>query len=354
MGRRHVVCAAAALLVLGPGTAAYAQAPCTAANGQSDIDQGRYKQAVKEFTCVIEAQPTEVEGYRGRIEARLLLGLYADALQDYALVTARVLPVHPDDASTILAGYEMRLAAQPQSIPALTGASFARWWLFDYAQATHLLNDLLAVRPNDAYGNLFRGSSRMLRGANNAGVADLEYGLTLAPENPHAHFVAGDAYTYGLSDPARAFLEASEALDGGLDTARVHAILAASYSAFGDLLAAAVHIDRHFELVTTEVVPGPEILEGDSVEVALVPGRTVELQVPALAGETIAIATSSKDYWDTIAVLLAPDGTPVLGSDDANGYFAAFEWPAAHSVTYRLQVTFFEAINSGLILVARK
>jgi hypothetical protein len=35
---------------------------------------GILPQAISEFTCVIEAEPTEAEGYRGRIEAQLLLG----------------------------------------------------------------------------------------------------------------------------------------------------------------------------------------------------------------------------------------------------------------------------------------
>ena len=69
---------------------------CSAEQGQIYIDEGRYEQAIREFTCLIEAQPTEVEGYRGRIEAELLLGRYSDAVGDYASVTALVLPVHPD------------------------------------------------------------------------------------------------------------------------------------------------------------------------------------------------------------------------------------------------------------------
>ena len=350
---RHVACAAA-LLVVGPTNLARAQQPCTVEKGQNEIDQGQYKSAVKEFSCVIEAQPAEVDGYRGRIEAQLLLGVYSDALRDYGRVTVRVLPVHPDAASTILAGYAARLAADPENIPALTGASFARWWLFDYAGATHLLNDLLTLRPDDPYGNLFRGSSRLLRGATNAGVRDLEYGIALAPESPDVHWIAGDAYTYGLPDPQRAFAEATLALGGGLDTPRVHAILASSYVAFGNRAAAAVHIERHFDLVTSEVASAPPMLAGDSQAVAIAPGRVVEIPIPAVAGETIAVATSSRDYWDTIAVLLAPDGTPVSGGDDDRSYFAAFEWPAAQTVTYRLRVTFFEALNSGLLLVSRK
>src|SRR4030095_7270866 len=57
-------------------------AQCTAGQGQLFIDAGQYKKAVQEFTCLIDAQPTEVEGYRGRIEAELLLGQYSNALAD--------------------------------------------------------------------------------------------------------------------------------------------------------------------------------------------------------------------------------------------------------------------------------
>ena len=54
-------------------------------------------------------------------------------------------------------------------------------------------------------------------------------------------------------------------------------------------------------------------------------------------GQTISIATSSRDYWDTIAVLFSPDGTPVVSSDDRNAYFAAFDWVAEEAATYLLQ-----------------
>ena len=351
---RRLVAVLIGLLAMGSASVSHAQPACSAEQGQAFIDEARYKQAIKEFTCVIDAQPAGIEGYRGRVEAQLLLGLYSDALRDFARVTALVLPVDPDAVATLFAHYDGRLAANPDSVSALTGASFARWWDFQYPQATHLLNHLLTLDPNNVYGNLLRGSSRLLRGATNAGVADLDTALGLAPENPHLHFIVADAYTYGLTDPQRAFAHATIALNGGLDTPRVHAILASALTAFGNVSLAAAHLKRHFDLVTTELVTVPELFAGESTGVELVPGRSVEIPIPAVAGQTIAIATSSKDYWDTIAVLLAPDGTPVTGSDDASGYFAAFEWPAAVTAVYRLRVTFFESINFGVLLVSRK
>jgi acyl-CoA hydrolase len=43
----------------------------------------------------------------------------------------------------------------------------------------------------------------------------------------------------------------------------------------------------------------------------------------------------------------------VTGSDDENAYFAAFEWVAKATATYRLRVTFFESVNSGELIVVR-
>jgi tetratricopeptide (TPR) repeat protein len=328
---------------------------CSAERAQLLVEQGRYERAIREFTCIIDADPTAVEGYRGRIEAQLLLGRYSDALRDYARVTAFVLPAHPEVRDSILAGYAARLAIAPDNIAALTGASFARWFFFEYAQATHLLNHLIELDPDNVYGNLFRGSSRLLNGGPKAlGAADMDHALALAPGSPDVRFIVSDAYTYGMSNPERALAEATLALEWGLDTPRVHAILGSAYTAFGDLLTAATHIQRHIDLVTTELVPADSIAAGETLDLELIPGRTYEIPVSVMAGETLSIATGSRDFWDSILVLLGPDGMPVLGSDDANAYFAAFEWVAPATGTYRLQVTFFESINFGVLTVTRR
>jgi hypothetical protein len=295
-----------------------------------------------------------VEGYRGRIEALLLLGRYSDAVRDYTRVTALVLPVHPDAETTIVNSYRERLAAHPSSISALTGLSFARWWFFDYNQAIHVLHQLLEVRPNDVYGNLFRGSSRLLKGVTvPLGIEDLERAIGLAPKSPDVRYVVADAYTYGVADPDRALAEATLALNGGLDTPRVHAILGAALNALGEPSTAAAHINRHFDLVTTQLLTTSALGPDSSRTLSFVPGQTYEIPIRVSAGQMISITTGSKDYWDTIAVLLAPNGSPVLGSDDDNAYFAAFDYLALVSGTYRLRVTFFESVITGNLLVTR-
>ena len=327
---------------------------CTAENAQRLIDQGRYEQALRAFTCVIDNEPTAVEGYRGRIEAALMLDRYANALSDYGRVTAFVLPVHPDAEETILDGYAARLKDAPTDIVALTGASFARWRAFEYGQSIQLLNRILVLQPDNLYANLFRGSSRLLRSANKErGIADLEKAIALAPQNADVRFVVADAYTYGLPDPQRALAEAKMALDWRLDTPRIHAILATAHLALGDEAAAAFHLLQHIERVTTELVTAPALESGATLALDFVPGRVYAVAVPATAGETLTVVTNSADFYDSILVLLAPNGSPVAGVDDYDSYFAGFEWTATESGSYRLLVTSFESIDTGALEVAR-
>jgi hypothetical protein len=72
-----------------------------------------------------------------------------------------------------------------------------------------------------------------------------------------------------------------------------------------------------------------------------------------MAGETLSILTSSKDFHDTILVLLAPNGTPVLANDDYKSYFAGFKWVVPAAGTYRLRVTSFEGVWTGNLVVSR-
>lgn len=343
----------AACLIFAPGLAH--AATCSVEQGQQLIDNGLYAHAIREFTCVIDAHPTEVAGYRGRIEAELLIGRYSDAVLDGVQLNRIVVPVHPDAAATIYAGYATRLASAPSNIAGLTGLGFARWWFFDYPGAIRVLDDLLAVRPDDVFGNLFRGSSRLLKGASRAaGAADLEYALALAPNSPDVHFLVADAYTYGaLADPARAFEEASIALAGGLDTPRIHAMLAAAYNAFGNTQQAAIEIQKHLDLVTTELVQTAPLAASTSMTLDLIGGRTFEIPITLVAGQPLSVATKMPDYWDTILVVLAPNGTPVIGADDTFKYFAALDWVPSVSGTYRMRVSSFEAVSTGPLVVSR-
>src|SRR5262245_3562708 len=257
---------AAGLFAMTPVAHGAGKPSCTSAAGQALIEQGRYDRAIREFTCLVNADPTGVEGYRGRIEAQVLLGRYADAIRDYTRVTAVVKPVHPDAWQTILDGYGARLAVDPDDLKALTAASFARWWFFQYPPALQLLNQILKLQPDNAYATLFRGSSRQLHHSNvNNAIDDLDRAIELEPTSADVRQIVADAFTYGgAKDFDRAFVDASLALAWGLDNPRVHAILAQTLNAAGDVLGAVEHIDRHLDLVTTELVPTALLAPGDT------------------------------------------------------------------------------------------
>ena len=353
MRRALAAWAAVTFLCTIPAAAA---PPCSIEDGQRDIDSGRYESAIREFSCVIAAAPTEIDGYRGRIEAQLLAGLYSDAVRDYARVAAVVVPVHPDAITVILAHYADRLAADPASVPALTGASFAYWWNFQYSTAILRLDDLLSVRPADVYGLLFRGSSRMLGGSQHlAGAADLERAIVLAPASPDVRFVVADAYTYGQPNPERALAEATHALEWKLNTPRVQAILGAANNALGHEATAAAHISAHIAQVTAEMSGAPVLMAGDTLNVSLVPYRTFDIPLPVSAGELISVRTwNNQAFFDTILVVLGPDGTPVLGADDFIQYLAGFDWVAPAGGPYRLRVTSFEGVGTGTVRITRR
>jgi hypothetical protein len=285
-----------------------------------------------------------------------LYGSLAEEMLEPALLEPSLLePIHPDAPDVVLAQYAQRLAASPTNVPALAGAAFAHWWYFDYPHAIQLLNGYIALRPDDAFGYLFSGSSRLLLGTTPAcGEEDLEIAIGLAPSSPHVRFIVADAYTYGEPDPLRAFEEASLALGGGLETPRVLAILGACYNAFGDSETAASYIDRHISMVTTETLTTGPLTVGKSMDLEFVPGRTYEIPIPAAAGEALSISTFSHDFFDSILVLLAPDGTPALGSDDSRNYFAGIDATAGQTGTYRLLLTTFEGVSTGEMRVARR
>ena len=147
-------------------------------------------------------------------------------------MTAHVLPVQPDAATVMFAGYAARLAADPLNVPALTGASFGRWYFFQYAQATQLLNTLLSVSPDDVYGNLFRGSSGVLGGSAVHGVPDLDRAIELAPQSPDVRFIVADAYSRSAGS-RRAFAEATPRLPA-VSTRRGCMALGSAWHAFGN------------------------------------------------------------------------------------------------------------------------
>lgn len=329
----------------------------TLATGQAKIDQGQYWDAVDIFTCVIDDAPLTVDAYRGRSEAYLMLGRYADALADYSRLTAVVAPTNPTYGATINAGYDARLTSNPWNVRALAGASFARWCFYDMAGALPLVQRLIALRPYSVYANLFRGSNRLFVGVDVvAGKADFDRAISYQPYNAHVRYIVADGYTYAAPNLTRASTEATYALNWGLNTPRVRAILAAAQLAAGNVSGAAANIQQHLNLVTTQTAVITSALGiGTSTTLALVPGKTYEIPFSAINGQTVSLRTSSpsQEIFDSIFVVLNSAGTPVTGSDDYIDFYAGLDWVAPATGTYKIRVTSFESVGTGGLVVTR-
>ena len=318
--------------------------------GQLKIDEGDYEGAIDSFTQAMEADPSQIDAYRGRAEAKLLLGQYASAYNDlFALAIGTVQPENVDDMiAAVHESYAVRLEADPENVPALTGAAFAGWSFWGYSDALEPLDKLLEMDPDNVYANLFRGSNRLFAGVDvEDGVADMERALELSPDSPDVRFVLADAYTYA---------EAQLALSWGLDTPRIHAILASSLAEAGEQDSAAYHLDQHITQVTREYVSTEPLEKGSSMTLDLLPWQTFRIPVEVAEDQRILLGTgsTSPQVWDSILVLLGPDGTPVIGNDDFDGFFAGLDWVATESGTYTVRITSFEAINKGPLTVTRE
>jgi hypothetical protein len=331
------------------------------AKGQQQINQGQYEEAIRTFSSILQTDPRTVDAYRGRSEAKLLLGQYADAYDDiFALANATIQPSDVDDlGNQIKASYAQRLQSSPWDVPALTGAAFAEWAYWGYLDAIPHLNKLLQLNPNNVYAKLFRGSNRLFAGVDlAAGEADLDAAIALAPSSAHVRYVVSDAYTYALPDLVRAYDEASLALSWGLDTPRVRAILATALNDhYGNLPAAAAHIKAHIDQVTDVTQTMSTLPVGGQMTLNLVPWKTFHIPLTLTKGQKLNITTSSTiwNVWDSILVVIDPNGNPVVGSDDYIDYFAGLNnWTVPKSGTYRLEVTSFEAMHTGPLIVSRQ
>jgi hypothetical protein len=144
--------------------------------------------------------------------------------------------------------------------------------------------------------------------------------------SPGVRFIIADASTYGnVPDPQRAFAEASFELTGSLNTPRVHAIFASAYLALGNQLAAAAELRTDIELVTTQLAQTAPLITGATLTLPWSCGAAAKFPFLPRPGRG-SRSWSSRDSYDTILVLLAPDGPPVLGSHHYRQYFAGFQW----------------------------
>jgi hypothetical protein len=126
-------------------------------------------------------------------------------------------------------------------IPALAG-----WCFLDYPAAIHLLNDPLAVSPNNGCGNPFRRSESSAQGyIPYRRAEDFDPAIALAPESPGVRVIVADAYTYGnVPGPQPAFAESILRVRRSSKHATCSRHFASAYLPLGNQLAAAAEFRK--------------------------------------------------------------------------------------------------------------
>ena len=260
----------------------------------------------------------------------------------------------PNAFGTIYDHYAARLSVDPDSIPALTGASFARWVNFDYPQAIQVLNQLLDVAPDDLFGTLFRGSSRLLHGKTTAkGVAELEPGNRARSGQPRrpVHRCGRVHLRPARSRSCRGRSEPRPRLGPRHCPRPRHPCRLAQRvrRAVAGRRAHRASLRPRHDRAHQHSAPGGR-RSGDARSR---PGAVVRHPDRGKCRADDLDLDVQPRLWDSIAVLFAPDGAPVVGSDDDNVYLAEFDWEAVATGTYVLYVTSFESVSTGELVVER-
>ena len=252
-----------------------APATCSAEQGQALIDAGQYEKAIRAFTCVIDAQPTGRRGLsrpdRGRAAPRPLLGRRARLPSASRPSWSRCIRTPwPRSSRATRLGWRprRRTSARSRARASPSGGSSST------RRRSSLLDQLLrsAGRPVRERCSAARAASS--RGATRAGDRGPRTGDRARPPEPRRPLHRRRRVHVRTSRPGARVRGGVLALDWGLDTPRVHAILAVSYDAFGDQAAAASAIQRSIALVTTDLVTASPLASGASSTLDLVPGRS--------------------------------------------------------------------------------
>ncbi|MDX1994655.1 MAG: tetratricopeptide repeat protein [bacterium] len=299
--------------------------------GLAYLSLGDYADAVNDFDQAIALLPEYGDAYAARGDAHHALGNFEDALDDYGefvRLGGELDPVQQERIEVM----EMALTATAQ--PAPTGTR--RPSSTPRATATHVATATRAATATQVAAS----SARITP------TADSEAAQT-ALDRGSALLADGDC--------AAAMEEFTEAVR--LDPNQLYAWISRAYcrSILGEDQPAAEDALRFVELQEQEVIEGDALETDEIVTLEMVYGRVYRLPLELREGETITLsAVPEPDGVDTLIVLLAPDGTPLIHNDDYDLSNTVLEsrivnFPVPESGTYTLIVTHAGGNNTGAV-----
>lgn len=166
------------------------------ADRQHDIDQA---------TAALQKNPDDIQSYRKRAEARLLLRDHQGVLADYD----QLVRLQPQDIPTLLEraryrvmfnnsqgaiqDYARVLQLNPKEIQAYRGRAQAYTSLENHAAAIADYDALIRLTPNEAWDYLDRGFARQAIKDYQGAIADANQALEFQPKEPDAYRLRSEA-----------------------------------------------------------------------------------------------------------------------------------------------------------------
>lgn len=156
----------------------------------------RYEVAERALSRVLELDPEDAEAYQHRAEARVNLGMYAEALADS----------------------EEALDRDSEDVAARRARGFALMGLRQFEQAKRDLDELLTECPNDAEAYYLRGMAWVKLGNRRKALSDFSWSIAYDPFVAEPYYHRAQIYReFGRLTKAEADLEKAFQLDPLVD-----------------------------------------------------------------------------------------------------------------------------------------
>ena len=222
-------------------------------------EEGRYKEAIADYTEAITYKPDYTDAYNNRGNAYRHQGDYKAAIADYD----RAIALKPDyayaynnrgyayddlgDYKAAIADYDRAIELKPDYAYAYYNRGNACAAQGDYKAAIADYDRAIALKPDDAYAYNNRGCAYDDLGDYKAAIADYNRAIARKPDFALAYNNRGNAY-YDQGDYKAAIADYNKAIARKPDDAKAYNNRGNAYRKLGDCKAAIADYDRAIEL----------------------------------------------------------------------------------------------------------
>jgi tetratricopeptide (TPR) repeat protein len=231
--------------------------------GSTKLDLKKYSEAIPDFTKAIELDPKDASAYVNRGVAKAKQGKYSEAIADYT----KAIALDPKDASVYvnrglakaeqgkyseaIADYTKAIALDPKTPKAYLGRGVAKAVLKRFSEAVLDFTKLVELHPKNAFPYFLRGFAKLELKKYSEAIADFTKAIELDPNDAQAYMGRGDANN-ALKNYSEAIADCTKAIELDPKLAETYRIRGKAYQAIGKTEEAKADFAKAEELKITE------------------------------------------------------------------------------------------------------